>query len=64
MKSPGRKEQGREGRRGGGEGCQGGAMEGAAILSELHPVAAGVYNTAVFVIIPHRQRGHMGHPDN
>ena len=62
MKSPGRKEQGREGRRGGA--CQGGAMEGAAILSELHPVAAGVYNTAVFVIIPHRQRGHTRHSDN
>merc|ERR1711962_1581157 len=32
-------------------------MEGAGILSELHPVAAGVYNTAVFVIIPHRKGG-------
>ena len=62
MKSPGRKEQGREGRRGGA--CQEGAMEGAAILSELHPVAAGVYNTAVFVIIPHRQKGDMGHTDS
>ena len=33
------------------------SMEGAAILQELHPVAAGVFNTAVFVIIPHRDRG-------
>jgi len=32
-----------------------GNMEGADILSEIHPVAAGVYNTAFFVIIPHRK---------
>jgi len=29
-------------------------IEGAGILSEIHPIAAGVYNTTYFVIIPHR----------
>jgi len=34
-------------------------METAAgcVLSERHPVAAGLFNTSVFVIIPHKQRG-------
>ena len=34
-------------------------MEAAAgcVLSERHPVAAGLFNTSVFVIIPHKQRG-------
>ena len=27
------------------------------VLSERHPVAAGLMNTSVFVIIPHRQKG-------
>jgi len=52
MKTPARNAH----RRQGGEVS---GMEGAGILSELHPVAAGVYNTAVFVIIPHRQRGGL-----
>ena len=52
MKTPARRVHRREG----GEVS---GMEGAGILSELHPVAAGVYNTAVFVIIPHRQRGGL-----
>ena len=34
-------------------------MEAVAgcVLSERHPVAAGLFNTSVFVIIPHKQRG-------
>ena len=34
-------------------------MEAASgcVLSERHPVAAGLFNTSVFVIIPHKQRG-------
>jgi len=33
-------------------------MEAAGcVLSERHPVAAGLFNTSVFVIIPHKQRG-------
>ena len=33
-------------------------MDGAGILSEIHPIAAGVYNTTYFVIMPSKeQRG-------
>ena len=33
-------------------------MEAAScVLSERHPVAAGLFNTSVFVIIPHKHRG-------
>ena len=33
-------------------------MDGVGILSEIHPVAAGVYNTTYFVIVPHKaERG-------
>ena len=35
-------------------------IEGAGILSEIHPVAAGVYNTTYFVIIPHRNSVNKG----
>ena len=31
------------------------------VLSERHPVAAGLMNTSVFVIIPHRQKGERWH---
>ena len=41
-------------------------METAAgcVLSERHPVAAGLFNTSVFVIIPHKQRGEHSKFDN
>ena len=35
-------------------------IEGAGILSEIHPIAAGVYNTTYFVIIPHRPDSNKG----
>ena len=35
-------------------------IEGAGILSEIHPIAAGVYNTTYFVIIPHRTDSNKG----
>ena len=35
-------------------------IEGAGILSEIHPIAAGVYNTTYFVIIPHRAHSNKG----
>jgi len=36
-------------------------MEAAScVLSERHPVAAGLFNTSVFVIIPHKQRAGGG----
>ena len=35
-------------------------IEGAGILSEIHPIAAGVYNTTYFVIIPHRVQPKKG----
>lgn len=35
-------------------------IEGAGILSEIHPIAAGVYNTAYFVIVPKRTGHNSG----
>ena len=32
-------------------------VEVAGILSEIHPIAAGVYNHAYFVIIQQKKRG-------
>jgi len=39
-------------------------IEGAGILSEIHPVAAGVYNTTYFVIIPHRNSVNKDYTSN
>ena len=39
-------------------------IEGAGILSEIHPIAAGVYNTTYFVIIPHRAPSKKGEKSN
>ena len=39
-------------------------VEVAGILSEIHPIAAGVYNHAYFVIIQERKQGVKPQPGN
>ena len=39
-------------------------VEVAGILSEIHPIAAGVYNHAYFVIIQERKHGVRPQPGN
>ena len=39
-------------------------IEVAGILSEIHPVAAGVYNTAYFVIINQKKQKPTNAPEN
>ena len=39
-------------------------VEVAGILSEIHPIAAGVYNHAYFVIIQERKHGVKPQPGN
>ena len=39
-------------------------VEVAGILSEIHPIAAGLYNHAYFVIIQERKHGLSSQPGN